>query len=130
MKVNRKKKSLKVLSSRKEKDCGCADTAAGAGDWSKSSATELVRIIGRRYGLELLTVIKKKRSIRFNELKTVMGEISSSTLTIRLTELERAGLVERQTHLEVIARAEYSLTKKGRKLLQSLNSLSKFPSRK
>ena len=122
--------SLKVLSSRKEKDCGSADTAAVAGDWSKSSATELVRIIGRRYGLELLTVIKKKRSIRFNELKTVMGEISSSTLTIRLTELERAGLVERQTHLEVTARAEYSLTKKGRKLLQSLNSLSKFPSRK
>ena len=122
--------SLKVLSSRKEKDWGCADASAVAGDRSKCSATELVRIIGRRYGLELLTVIKKKRSIRFNELKTVMGEISSSTLTIRLTELERAGLVERQTHLEVTARAEYSLTKKGRKLLQSLNSLSKFPSRK
>ncbi len=122
--------SLKVLSSRKEKDWGCADASAVAGDRSKYSATELVRIIGRRYGLELLTVIKKKRSIRFNELKTVMGEISSSTLTIRLTELKRAGLVERQTHLEVTARAEYSLTKKGKKLLQSLNSLSKFPSRK
>jgi DNA-binding HxlR family transcriptional regulator len=127
MKVNRKKMSLKILSSPKEKDCGCADASAVAGDRSKCSATELVRIIGRSYGLELLTAIKKKRGIRFNELKTVMGKISSSTLTIRLTELERAGLVERQTQPEVTARAEYSLTKKGKKLLQSLNSLSRLP---
>jgi DNA-binding HxlR family transcriptional regulator len=93
-------------------------------------ATGLVQIIGRKYALRLLTVIGECHSIRFNELRGAMNDMSSSTLTIRLTELERAGLIGRRTYSEIPPRVEYTLTLEGRKLRESLFSLSKFASRK
>ena len=89
-------------------------------------ATGLVQIIGRKYALRLLTVIGEYKSIRFNDLKSVMDDLSSSTLTIRLAELERAELIERQTYSETPPRVEYNLTTEGRKLRQSLFDLSKM----
>jgi DNA-binding HxlR family transcriptional regulator len=93
-------------------------------------ATGLVQIIGRKYALRLLTVIGERQSMRFNDLKVAMDDISSSTLTIRLAELERAGLIERQTYSETPPRVEYSVTTEGSKLRQSLFALSKYASRK
>ncbi len=93
-------------------------------------ATGLVQIIGRKYALRLLTVIGEHQSIRFNDLKIAMDDVSSSTLTIRLTELERAALIERQTYSETPPRVEYALTMEGKKLRQSLFALSKYTSRK
>ena len=94
------------------------------------TATGLVQIIGRKYALRLLTVIGERQSIRFNDLKSVMDDMSSSTLTIRLTELERAALIERRTYSETPPRVEYNLTTEGRKLRQSLFTFSKYASRK
>jgi len=91
-------------------------------------ATGLVQIIGRKYALRLLTVIGEQPSIRFNDLKSVMDDISSSTLTIRLAELERAGLISRQTYSETPPRVEYALTAEGRELRRSLFALSKYAS--
>jgi DNA-binding HxlR family transcriptional regulator len=93
-------------------------------------ATGLVQIIGRKYALRLLTVIGEHQSIRFKDLKIAMDDVSSSTLTIRLAELERAALIERQTYSETPPRVEYTLTTEGRKLRQSLFTLSKYASRK
>ncbi len=93
-------------------------------------ATGLVQIIGRKYSLRLLTVIGEYQSIRFSDLRVVMDDMSSSTLTIRLTELERAGLVERQTYSETPPRVEYRLTEEGENLRRSLFSLSRFALRK
>ena len=93
-------------------------------------ATGLVQIVGRKYALRLLTVIGERQSIRFNDLKSVMDDMSSSTLTIRLVELERAALIERRTYSETPPRVEYNLTTEGRKLRQSLFTLSKYASRK
>ena len=59
-----------------------------------------------------------------------MDDMSSSTLTIRLAELEQAGLIRRQMFAEIPPRVEYSLTKDGKELRQSLFNLSKFASRK
>ena len=93
-------------------------------------ATGLVQVIGRKYALRLLTVIGEHQSIRFKDLKIAMDDVSSSTLTIRLAELERAALIERQTYSETPPRVEYTLTTEGRKLRQSLFTLSKYASRK
>ena len=93
-------------------------------------ATGLVQIIGRKYALRLLTVIGDFENIRFNDLKNTMDDMSSSTLTIRLGELERAALIERQTYAETPPRVEYRLTDEGRELRHSLFALSKYASRK
>ncbi len=93
-------------------------------------ATGLVQIIGRKYALRLLTVIGERQQIRFNDLKIAMDDMSSSTLTIRLAELERAALIERLTYPETPPRVEYKLTTEGSKLRRSLFALSKYASRK
>jgi len=113
-----------------ENACGCADTEAVESIECMCPATGLVQIVGRKYALRLLTVIGERQSIRFNDLKGVMDDMSSSTLTIRLAELERAALIERRTFSETPPRVEYNLTTEGRKLRQSLFTLSKYASRK
>jgi len=113
-----------------ENACGCVDIESGESIECMCPATGLVQIIGRKYALRLLTVIGEHQSIRFKDLKIAMDDVSSSTLTIRLAELERAALIERQTYSETPPRVEYTLTTEGRKLRQSLFKLSKYASRK
>ena len=122
--------NLPILVLPKENSCGCAETNSGDANECMCPATGLVQIIGRKYALRLLTVIGERESIRFNDLKSVMDDISSSTLTIRLAELERAGLISRQTYSETPPRVEYTLTDEGRKLRQNLFALSKYASQK
>lgn len=123
--------SLPNLSLPIENACGCADTEdVGVINECMCPATGLVQIIGRKYALRLLTVIGESDCMRFGDLKTAMDDMSSSTLTIRLAELERAALIERRTYAETPPRVEYALTTEGRILRQSLFALSKYASRK
>lgn len=122
--------SLPILSLPKENACGCADTNSGKFAECICPATGFVQIIGRKYALRLLTVIEEHESIRFNDLKDGLRDISSSTLTIRLAELERVGLIDRRSFSETPPRVEYTLTAEGRQLRESLLLLSKFAARK
>ncbi len=120
--------NLPILSLPKENSCGCADSISSEANECMCPATGLVQIIGRKYALRLLTVIGEQKTIRFNDLKSVMDDMSSSTLAIRLAELERAGLISRETYAETPPRVEYALTKEGSELRQSLFALSKYAS--
>ena len=68
--------------------------------------------------------------MRFGDLRSKMDDMSSSTLTIRLAELERAGLIHRQMFAEIPPRVEYTLTEEGEDMRKSLFALSKFASRR
>jgi DNA-binding HxlR family transcriptional regulator len=54
-----------------------------------------------------------KEPARFNELKRRTAGISATSLTERLVELEKEGIVERKVFPDSPPRVEYSLTKKG-----------------
>jgi DNA-binding HxlR family transcriptional regulator len=69
-------------------------------------------------------------AVRFSELRSELGEISSSTLSLRLAELEEAGLIERRTFAEIPPRVEYSLTDEGEALRRGLLSLARSASRR
>ena len=90
-----------------ENSCGCSDGVSDDIIECMCPATGLVQIIGRKYALRLLTVIGERQQIRFNDLKIAMDDMSSSTLTIRLAELERAALIERLTYAETPPRVEF-----------------------
>jgi DNA-binding HxlR family transcriptional regulator len=121
---------LPILSVPEENACGCVDRAHDGGSDCLCSTAGLVQIIGRRYALRILFLIGDHSNIRFNEIRSEMNDMSTSTLSVRLAELERAGLIRRQMFAEIPPRVEYRLTKDGDKLRKNLFSLSKFASRK
>jgi DNA-binding HxlR family transcriptional regulator len=63
---------------------------------------------------------------RFCELERSLSGISPRTLSLRLRDLEQAGIVERQTFAEVPPRVEYALTDKGLALLPIVDDMRAF----
>ena len=118
-----------IITMPKENSCGCVDRSNGSEHQCLCPTTGLVQIIGRKYALPLLSLIAEHRSIRFGEIRSGMNDMSPSTLTNRLAELEQAGLIHRKVFAEIPPRVEYSLTKEGEQLRKSLLSLSKLASR-
>lgn len=72
-------------------------------------------IIGSKWAILILKELFAGNR-RTNEFLSALPGISTKTLTARLRELERYGLVERRAFPEVPPRVEYSLTPKGRKV--------------
>lgn len=121
---------LPILSVPEENACGCLGRSETGKAGCQCSTTGLVQILGRKYALRLLFLIGEFKSMRFGDLRTEMDDMSSSTLTIRLAELEGAGLIRRQISTETPPRVEYSLTQEGEDMRKSIFALSRFASRK
>ena len=58
--------------------CGCGSGLAATD--CLCPATPLAKVIGRRYALGLLSLIANHGTVRFNELRSRLGDVSSSTL--------------------------------------------------
>jgi DNA-binding HxlR family transcriptional regulator len=55
--------------------------------------------------------------------------LSSIRISIRLKELEKSGIWERQRYNEISPRVEYRLTSKGQELVESVVSLLQWMSK-
>lgn len=70
---------------------------------------------------------------RFCELEKSVGNINPRTLSQRLDELERHGIITKQSFAEVPPRTEYRLTDKGRDLIPTLRQMAtwgeKYPAK-
>jgi len=86
---------------------------------------DIWEVLGKRWSLHILKNLSTNGTVRFNELKRLIPEISSTVLSQRLLELEREGLVSKKIYSEVPIRVEYSLTIRTKELetiLQQLNN--------
>lgn len=63
---------------------------------------------------------------RFGQLRNSLKGISPKTLTQRLRELEREGIVSKKIYPEVPPKVEYALTQKGKSLKDILLALAKW----
>ena len=88
-------------------EAACGDTTC---------PVELVlNIIGGKWkGVILFHLLDK--TLRFNELKRLLPNITQRMLTNQLRELEMDGLVHREVFAQVPPRVEYSLTARGASL--------------
>lgn len=105
--------------------CGCG--AALSDSDCLCPATPLAKLIGRRYALGLLSLIANRRTVRFTELRSRLGDVSSSTLAARLSDLEKAGLIARRVYPDTPPRVEYSLTQRGREFCGILTDFLRRP---
>jgi DNA-binding HxlR family transcriptional regulator len=63
-------------------------------------------------------------TLRFNQLRRLLPEVTQRMLTLQLRELEEDGIVHREVYREIPPKVEYSLTPFGRSLEPILIQLS------
>ncbi|MEM8951722.1 MAG: helix-turn-helix domain-containing protein [Pseudomonadota bacterium] len=86
------------------------------------AALELIG--GKWKGVALYHLME--RTVRFNELKRQMHNVTQRMLTKQLRELEADGLVKRKVYPVVPPKVEYSLTKKGESLRPIIMALREW----
>ena len=86
--------------------------------------TEIWQLLGKRWSLSILYTITKNKTIRFNELKKSLSEISATVLSERLSELESQGLITKKMFAEIPPRVEYSLSPKTSELGKIIEELN------
>jgi DNA-binding HxlR family transcriptional regulator len=87
---------------------------------------EVRRVAGlleRRYAVSILYA-SHQGCTRFTEFRQALGEIPPGTLTQRLVELERAGVLRREVTDARPPRVEYVLTAEGQALGAFLDALA------
>lgn len=81
------------------------------------------RYLGRRWGPEILVQIMEGR-IRYTQLQNAFPRMSPRTLSARISELERTGVILR------VERGpngfDYKLTEKGSEMMRILKSIAVF----
>jgi DNA-binding HxlR family transcriptional regulator len=89
-----------------------------------SETAKLRKLITKRGTLEILIPLCcTTKPVRYMKFRNTLKGFSSRTLAIRLKELERSGVLERQAYNEIPPRVEYILTTKGQELVESIISL-------
>lgn len=81
------------------------------------------KLLGGKYKIELLWYIGKCDVRRFGQLRRQIGEITESSLTKQLRELEADGFIVRHDFCEVPPRVEYALTRLGESFLSVLDCM-------
>ncbi len=86
---------------------------------------KIIKILSMKWNMLILKQLNEDNSKkRFNMLLEELKPISSRTLSKRLKELEKIGLVEREKFNETPPRVEYSLTLSGLEIIKCFKPLS------
>ena len=92
-----------------------------------SETARMRSLITKRGTLEILMPLCSSTDpVRHKTFRQAMKGFSTRTLSNRLLELTRAGIVKRQRFDEIPPRVEYSLTTKGIELAESLEGLLRW----
>jgi DNA-binding HxlR family transcriptional regulator len=84
------------------------------------------QIIGKKFTVLILRNMIYLNQIRFNKLLNSIEGINAKTLSIRLKEMEKDGLIRRKIYNESPIRIEYEMTEKGMALEPILKQMSAF----
>jgi DNA-binding HxlR family transcriptional regulator len=86
-----------------------------------SETAKLRNLITKRGTLEILIPLCcTTNPVRHKQFRQALKGFSTRTLSIRLKELEKSGILERHRYNEIPPRVEYTLTTKGQELVESV----------
>jgi DNA-binding HxlR family transcriptional regulator len=80
----------------------------------------VIDTIGKKWALLVVNAIGNRERLRFSQMMQELRGISPTTLTDTLQELQREGLVKRESFAEIPPRVEYSLTRDGAQLRKAI----------
>ena len=92
----------------------------------------VVRLLGRQWTIPLILKLGEyEDTIRYSEIRENLIEesndvISDSTLSRKLSELTKLGIVNRKSYDEVPPRVEYGLTDTGITLFHTLHQIAEW----
>jgi DNA-binding HxlR family transcriptional regulator len=114
-----KEKGLPVLN--KSVDCNFEGYNASL---LMSETAKLRNLITKRGTLEILIPLCcTTNPVRHKQFRQTLKGFSTRTLSIRLKELEKSGILEKHRYNEIPPRVEYTLTTKGQELVESVISM-------
>ncbi|WP_156291351.1 winged helix-turn-helix transcriptional regulator [Oceanobacillus salinisoli] len=82
-------------------------------------------LVGKWKPIILLHLLQKG-TLRFNELRRIMPEITQKMLTKQLRELEDEDIIDRVVYPQVPPKVEYSITKYGQTLEPILEAMHEW----
>jgi DNA-binding HxlR family transcriptional regulator len=92
-----------------------------------TETAKMRKLITKRGTLEILIPLScSTNPVRYKKFSQVMKGFSTRTLTNRLDELRKNGIIERYRYNEIPPRVEYQLTTKGRELAVSIVDLFRW----
>lgn len=80
-------------------------------------------LIRGKYKMVILYCLMEFNIVRYNELKRYIKTISHKTLAVSLKELKKDGLIIRKEYLQIPPKVEYSLSDRGKSLMEILDRL-------
>ena len=80
-------------------------------------------LISGKHKMVILYCLMEFETVRFNELKRYIKNISDKTLSANLKELEADRLIVRKEYPQIPPKVEYSLSEQGKSLMIVLDQL-------
>src|ERR687888_1338402 len=93
-------------------------------DMLMKETAKLRKLITKKGTLEILIPLCcTTNPVRYIKFRHTLKGFSSKTLTARVKELQRSGVLERKSYNETPPRVQYNLTDKGQELVESIINL-------
>lgn len=86
----------------------------------------LMEVLSKKWNLRVVFELTRKDFLRFGELKSQITNITNSSLSSTLKELEENSLINRIQYNEIPPHVEYSLTEKGKMLYPIFAEMGKW----
>lgn len=84
------------------------------------------RVVGKKFTVLILRDMMNFHKSRFNQFLESVEGINPKTLSVRLKDMERNGLIQRKVYAETPIRIEYYITEKGKALKPILEQMAAF----
>lgn len=80
-------------------------------------------LISGKHKMVILYCLMEFKTVRFNEMKRYIKNITDKTLSANLKELEKEDLIIREEYPQIPPKVEYSLSDRGVSLMNVLDQL-------
>lgn len=92
-------------------------------DFEETGFSYTMSLINGKHKMVILYCLMEFGTVRFNEMKRYLKNITDKTLSSNLKELEADRLIVRKEYPQIPPKVEYSLSPRGESLMKVLDQL-------